>query len=88
MVSPNDISKFFDPIVPYINWIILSITPIFIAIGAFFSKISLAFISVLPSNSLVLSIIVMILFIGLGVLFGIKPDILEGIFKKKSDIEE
>lgn len=88
MVSPSDIAKFFDPIVPYITWIILSITPLFIAIGAFFSKISLAFISVLPSNSLVLSIIVMIIFIGLGILFGIKPDILEGIFEKKTEIEE
>lgn len=88
MVSPSDISKFFDPIVPLVTWIILGITPIYIAIGAFFSNISYAFISILPPNSLVLSIIVMILFIGLGVLFGIKPDILEGIFKKKSDKAE
>ena len=88
MVSPSDISKFFEPVVPYIHWIILFITPIYIAIGAFFSKIALAFISVLPSNSLVLSIIIMIIFIGLGILFGIKPDILAGIFKKKSDNEE
>ena len=85
MVSPSDISKFFEPIVPYINWIILFITPIYIAIGEFFSKIAIAFISVLPSDSLVLPIIVMIIFIGLGVLFGIKPDILEGIFKKNSE---
>ena len=88
MVSPSDISKFFDPIVPYIHWIILFITPIYIAIGAFFSKIAFAFISVLPSDSLVLPIIIMIIFIGLGVLFGIKPDILAGIFKKKSEIED
>ncbi len=85
MVSPSDISKFFEPLVPYINWIILIFTPIYIAIGAFFSSIAIAFISILPSDSLVLPIIVMIVFIGLGVLFGIKPDILAGIFKKKSD---
>ena len=88
MVSPSDISKFFDPIVPYITWIILFITPIFITVGTFFSRISLAFISVLPSDSLALSIIVIILFIGLGILFGIKPDILADVFKKKSEIEE
>ena len=88
MVSPSDISKFFEPIVPYIHWIILFITPIYIAIGAFFSKIAIAFIFILPTDSLVLPIIVMIIFIGLGVLFGIKPDILAGVFKKKSDIEE
>ena len=85
MVSPSDISKFFEPLVPYINWIILIFTPIYIAIGAFFSNIALAFISILPSDSLVLPIIIMIVFIGLGVLFGIKPDILAGVFKKKSD---
>lgn len=85
MVSPGDISKFFEPIVPYVNWIILIFTPIYIKIGAFFSIIALAFISILPSNSYVLPIIVMIVFIGLGVLFGIKPDILAGIFKKKSE---
>ncbi|MHA1511232.1 MAG: hypothetical protein ACTSRX_05870 [Promethearchaeota archaeon] len=85
MVSTSDISKFFEPIVPYINWIILIFTPIYIAIGAFFANIALAFISILPSDSLVLSIIVMIIFIGLGILFGIKPDILAGIFKKKSE---
>ena len=85
MVSPSDISKFFEPIVPYINWIILFITPIYIEIGEFFSTIAIAFISVLPSNSLILPIIVMIIFIGLGVLFGIKPDLMAGIFKKKKD---
>ena len=85
MVSPSDISKFFEPIIPYVNWIILIFTPIYIAIGAFFSNIALAFISILPSDSLVLPIIIMIVFIGLGVLFGIKPDILAGVFKKKSD---
>ena len=85
MVSPIDISKFFEPIIPYVNWIILIFTPIYIAIGAFFSNIALAFISILPSDSLVLPIIIMIVFIGLGVLFGIKPDILAGVFKKKSD---
>ncbi len=85
MVSTSDISKFFAPLVPYINWIILFITPIYITIGEFFSKIAIAFISILPSNSLVLPIIVMIIFIGLGVLFGIKPDILAGVFKKKSE---
>ncbi|MHA1719669.1 MAG: hypothetical protein ACTSWX_01390 [Promethearchaeota archaeon] len=85
MVSPSDISKFFDPIVPYVNWIILFITPIYIAIGAFFSKIAIAFIKILPSNSLVLPIIVMVIFIGLGILFGIKPDILAEIFKKKDN---
>ena len=85
MVSPSDISKFFEPLVPYINWIILIFTPIYIAIGTFFSSIAIAFISILPSDSLVLPIIVMIVFIGLGVLFGIKPDIMAGIFKKKSD---
>lgn len=88
MVSPSDISKFFDPIVPLIQWIILFITPIYIAIGAFLSTIALAFISVLPADSLVLPIIIMIIFIGLGVLFGIKPDILAEIFKKKTDNEE
>jgi len=88
MVSPSDISKFFDPIVPLIQWIILFITPIYIAIGAFFSTIAIAFISVLPTDSLVLPIILMIIFIGLGVLFGIKPDILAEIFKKKTDNEE
>ena len=88
MVSPSDISKFFDPIVPLVTWIIRFITPIYIVIGEFFSKIAIVFISILPSNSLVLPIIVMIIFIGLGILFGIKPDILAGIFKKKSDNEE
>ena len=44
MVSPSDISKFFEPLVPYINWIILFITPIYIAIGEFFSNIAIAFI--------------------------------------------
>ena len=88
MVSPSDISKFFDPIVPLIQWIILFITPIYIAIGAFFSTIDIAFISVLPTDSLVRPIILMIIFIGLGVLFGIKPDILAEIFKKKTDNEE
>jgi len=85
MVSTSDISKFFEPLVPYINWIILFITPIYIAIGEFFSNIAITFISVLPENSLVLSIIVMIIFIGLGILFGIKPDILAGVFKKNSE---
>jgi len=84
MVSPSDISKFFEPIIPYINWIILFITPIYIEIGEFFSTIAIAFISVLPSDSYAITIIVMIIFIGLGVLFGIKPDIMASIFKKKS----
>ena len=88
MVSPSDISRFFEPIVPYINWIILFITPIYIAIGEFFSNIALTFISILPSDSLVLPIIVMIIFIGLGIIFGIKPDIMASIFKKKSKIED
>ena len=76
MVSPSDISKFFEPIVPYVNWIILIFTPIYIAIGEFFSNIAIKFISILPSDSYILPIIVMIVFIGLGALFGIKPDIL------------
>ena len=88
MVSPSDISKFFEPIVPYINWIILIITPFYIAIGEFFSTIAIAFISVLPSDSYVLAIIVMIIFIGLGLLFGIKPDLVAEIFKKKTANEK
>ncbi|MHA1583848.1 MAG: hypothetical protein ACTSVU_08150 [Promethearchaeota archaeon] len=72
MVSPSDIAKYFDFLTPYVNWIILFITPIYIAIGGFFSYLSLNFISILPTNSYIVSFIVMGVIIVLGIIFGVK----------------
>lgn len=71
MVTPGDFIKILAPFVPLAQFVILYITPIYIAIGEFFSIIALGFLSILPEDSLVLAYILMGVFIALGIVFGI-----------------
>ncbi len=67
----DQIMQYLSPIIPYVQWLIVFITPIYIAIGEVFSSIALLFIKILPSNSFVLSFIIAGVFVVLGIVFGV-----------------
>jgi hypothetical protein len=71
MAAPEVIAGFFNWLTPYVKWIIVLITPIYIGIGAIFANIALMFIRILPSDSFVMSYIIMGLFIVLGIVFAV-----------------
>ena len=71
MALPEDIARFFDWLTPYVEWIIVLITPIYIVIGEIFANFALIFIRILPSDSFILSWIIMGVFIVLGIVFAV-----------------
>ncbi|WP_457557506.1 hypothetical protein [Candidatus Harpocratesius sp.] len=67
----DEILNFLAPITPYVKWLILFITPIYISLGEIFAKLALAFIEILPSDSYIMSYIIAGIFVVLGIIFGI-----------------
>ncbi|MCF2140595.1 MAG: hypothetical protein K9W44_11130 [Candidatus Lokiarchaeota archaeon] len=67
----DDILNFLAPITPYVKWLIVFITPIYITLGEIFAKLALAFIKILPSDSYVMSYIIAGVFVVLGIVFGV-----------------
>ena len=74
MILPDWIVNFFNFVTPYVEKIIVFITPLYIAIGAIFANIALMFIRILPADSYVVSWIVMGTFIVLGIVFAVMAE--------------
>ncbi|MHA1744400.1 MAG: hypothetical protein ACTSWW_00280 [Promethearchaeota archaeon] len=71
MALPEWLVNAFNVVTPLVEWVIVLVTPIYIAIGGIFASIALMFIRILPSDSYVLSWIVMGAFIVLGIVFAV-----------------
>jgi hypothetical protein len=75
----DQIGTFLAPITPFVEIIVLFILPIYIQLGEFFVGLSNVFLDFLPSDSYIMSFIIMGVIIVLGFILGVMSD------KKKDD---
>ncbi|MHA1674945.1 MAG: hypothetical protein ACTSYI_15115 [Promethearchaeota archaeon] len=71
MTLIDDILTYLAPITPYVEWLLLIIIPLYISIGEIFANIALIFIQFLPTDSFIISYVIMGVFIVLGIVGGI-----------------
>ena len=71
----SQIEGYLAPFMPFAQAIVIFFLPIYIVVGGAFAAVGLAFIGMVPVNSaLLFGIIMMVVFVVLGIILGIKMD--------------
>ena len=70
----DQIRGYLAPFMPFARAIVLFFIPIYIAIGEVFAVAGLAFVGVLPIDAPLVGIVLMVVFIVLGIVLGVKYD--------------
>ncbi|MHA1518847.1 MAG: hypothetical protein ACTSVZ_13700 [Promethearchaeota archaeon] len=74
MTLLDDILTYLAPITPYVEWLLLFLIPLYISIGEIFANIALTFIQFLPTDSFIVSYVILGVFVVLGIVGGIMSE--------------
>ena len=68
------IGKYLEPLAPYVEYIVIFMTPIYVFLGKYMGMFADWFLGILPADNMLIAYIIMGVFIVLGIYLGVKTD--------------